>query len=275
MNRNQFGTRMSGIRRIASIAAGALLAVSIGGAAHALTYTTGDYIAVFVKGNTDFYVDLGQNLSSLNNGGTFLLPTPAQSGDFASGAAGATFALYETNAPFSGTSPRGITITTDPSVDPTTFNNKASLITKVTPAQVALDNGSGAGFLPVDVGTSVTNILNDTFRLALNNNSNPGPVNPNSWVSLIGANINGNLPFSTASTLGAGTSVENLYSVTRTGNATAVAAPLGFFDVFADVSTPDGTAVTLTFSPIPEPGTLLLVASGLTGLIWVGRRRTE
>src|SRR5208283_4412963 len=140
MNRNQFGTRMSGIRRIASIAAGALLAVSIGGAAHALTYTTGDYIAVFVKGNTDFYVDLGQNLSSLNNGGTFLLPTPAQSGDFASGAAGATFALYETNAPFSGTSPRGITITTDPSVDPTTFNNKASLITKVTPAQVALDN---------------------------------------------------------------------------------------------------------------------------------------
>jgi hypothetical protein len=279
MLRKRLSTRMPGIRKIAGIAAGGLLAVSIVGAANALTYTTGDYVAVFVKGTTDFYVDLGSNLASLNQGGTFLLPTAAQSPDFISsganpGAVGATFGIYKTNGPFTGTFPRGITVTTDPSVDPTTFNNKATFITKITPAQTLLDNGSGAGWLPADVGLALgSDLLNDTFRKAINN-SIPAPLNPNSWASNIGPQIGGFLPFITSSTLGA-VSQENLYTMTRTGNATAVAVLQGAFSVTGDVTTPSGDAVSFSFTPVPEPGTLLLVVSGLTGLIWVGRRRTE
>jgi hypothetical protein len=271
---------MPGIRRITGIAAGGLLAVATAGAAHALTYTTGDYVAVFVKGNTDFYVDLGPNLASMNNGGTFLLPTAAQSGDFVSsgptpGAVGATFSVYETNAPFTGTFPRGLSTITDPSVDPTLFNNKATLITKVTPAQTVLDNGSGGGWLPATVGVE-SGLLSDTFRLAINNTCSPGPCNPNSWAGFpVGANIGGFLPFAADSTLGTGPNPENLYTVTRTGTATAASVLQGSFFVAADVTTPNGDAVTLSFTPIPEPGTLMLLASGLTGLIWLGRRRTE
>jgi hypothetical protein len=247
-----------------------VLAVLGAGAAQAFTYATGDLVAVFVNSGPELEVDLGA-LSSLTNGKSFTFQAPPQ---FAGvGAIGGTFSAYEANAPFTGTAPRSVTFTTDQSVNPPSFDTKANYITKITPAQTTLDQGiAGAGWLPQlnllpPAGMGGV-ILNTATELSL------AASNVNSWTNIVGPNISSFLPFSTTTLLSGNGAIVPVWMGTRTSTSTAHTIEDGTLTVDGNLAG-DGSTVGLTFNVIPEPGTMWLIASGLSGLVWAGRRQKE
>jgi len=255
-----------------SLIAGVLgvLAVLGAGAAQAFTYATGDLVAVFVNSGTELEVDLGA-LSSLTNGKSFTFQAPPQ---FAgAGAIGGTFSAYEANAPFTGTAPRSVTFTTDQSVNPPSFDTKANYITKITPAQTTLDQGiAGAGWLPqlnlLPPAGMGGIILNTATELSL------AASNVNSWTNIVGPNISSFLPFSTTTLLsGNGASVP-VWTGTRTSTIAAQTIEDGTLTVNGNLAG-DGSTVGITFNVVPEPGTILLLATGLSGMVWAGRKHEK
>jgi hypothetical protein len=246
-----------------------VLAVLGAGAAQAFTYATGDLVAIFVNAGTELEVDLGA-LSSLTNGEKFTFQAPPQ---FAgAGAIGGTFAALQTQAPFTGTFPRGLTFTTDPSINPVSFDTKANYITKITPAQTTIDLGSGSGWLPtlnmLPAAGMGGVILNTATELSVPTSQVDG------WTNVVGAFVGGLLPFSTTTNLSGNGAVVPLWTGTRTGNATAHTVEAGTLTVDGNLAG-DGSTVGLTFNVIPEPGTMTLLAAGLAGLLWAGRRQTK
>jgi hypothetical protein len=239
------------------------------GAAEAFTYATGDLVGIFVNAGTELEVDLGP-LSSLTNGQSFTFQAPPQ---FAgAGAIGGTFAALQTFAPFTGLAPRSISYSTDPSVNPLSFDNKANYITKISPAQSSIDTGTGSGWLPdlnklPPAGMSDV-ILNTPTELAI-------PTSDvNSWTSLIGPKVNDSLPFSTVVNLMGNGALVPVWTGTRTATTTTHTVEVGELTVDGNPSS-DGSTVGIKFSVIPEPGTLWLLGAGLSGLAWVGRRQRK
>lgn len=272
--------RMRGLRRGARAALGGLLAVTTAGAAHALTYTTGDVIGVLVNSGAELMVDMGP-LSGLTSGSPFNFTTPSNFG--AVGGLGGIFTAFEVNAPFANTAPRSLTFTTAPSVNPVAFDNQLSpYVTRLPAGQLYLDNGAGTGWLvglsnfPAAGGpncspSQLTNcvILSTSNELAILT-SNPGSYTNGPG---LGTNqLNNLLPFSTAASLTTNGQMVDLWTGTRTGVKTSSTSLLGMFTVNGN-SLGDGSQISLSFTPVPEPGTLLLVTAGLAGLLWVGRTR--
>ena len=260
-------------RRVAEFAVGGVLSLLIAGGASALTYSSGDLVGVFVNSGTELVVDLGA-LSSLTTGHAATFGTPANFG--ATGALGGTFTAFEANAPFTGTAGRQVTFTTDPTVNPLIFDNQLSAyVTKIPPSQAALDDGSSTGWLRNLNGFPAAGtggvIINNATELAI-----PTSV-PSSYTNVIGLGtnkINNLLPFSTASTLSGNGQTLDLWTGTRTGVQTSSTVQIGMLKVDGN-SAGDGSQVRITFSAVPEPGTLLLVAAGLAGLVGIGKRRRE
>src|SRR5208337_2649192 len=133
------------LRSLLALALGVPLAILGAGAAEASTYATNDLVGIFVNTGTELEVDLGP-LSGLKNGESFSFAAPPGFGP--GGADGGTFAALQTFAPFTGTFPRNVTFTTDASVDPRSFDNKGTYITKIAQAQGSIDAGNGSGWLP-------------------------------------------------------------------------------------------------------------------------------
>jgi len=247
----------------------------------AFTYNTGDLVTVFVNGGNEFIADLGP-LSSLTSGSPIVLSTSSSLGG--SGGLGGIVTAFATQPPFSGT-PRTIWFTTDPSINPPSFDNNAKIThptytAGIQGAQTSLDTGSTGGspdFLQnlngITVGgTGVIFVGTSTLGLSANNNAS-------SYTNQIGLGtntINNNLPFSTAATLAttvpSGGQVVDLWEAVNTALGKSTTTLYGTLDVNGN-SAGDGSQITITFNLIPEPGTALLLGMGLAGVAWTGGRR--
>jgi hypothetical protein len=246
----------------------------------ALTYTSGDLVAVFVNNGNEVIADLG-SLASLTSGTSVIFHTQSTLG--ANGGNGGIFTAFETNSPFNGVKPTTIVFTTDPGLSPLppSYDNNA-IVTSPTytagigAAQAALDSGSlaGGGWLEslneIAAGGTGVNFVSTTERsLGLS-----AAGNANSYSNQIGVGsntINNTLPFSTAATLSANGKVVDLWSAQTPKLNVSSTTLLGTLTVDGNFAG-DGSEVRITFSAVPEPGTLLLVAMGLAGLAWTGKR---
>jgi len=276
--------RIRRLLQFAGVAVGGLAVALSPNSSRAFTYNTGDLVTVFVNGGNEFIADLGP-LSSLTSGTTVTLSTSSSLGG--TGALGGTVTAFQTVAPFSGT-PRTIVFTTDPSIHPPNWDNNAivthpSYTAGIQGAQSSLDTGSTGGspdFLQnlngiTAGGTGVIFVGTSTLGLSATNN-------PSSYTNQIGLGtntVNNNLPFSTAATLAttvpSGGQVVDLWQAVNTALNKSTTTLIGTLAVNGNV-TGDGSTISLTFTAVPEPGTLVLVAAGLSGLVWVGRgRRTR
>jgi PEP-CTERM motif len=247
-------------------------------AAQAFTYNTGDLVTVFVNGGHELIADLGP-LSSLPTT-PIVLQTQAVLGS--NGGLGGIFTAFQTVAPFSGNN-RTLVFTADPTLSPAppAFDNNAISTTPAYTAgleagQSALDAGSPAsgGWLQqlsgIPSGATGVSFVGAT-TLGLN-----ATTFGSSYSNLIGLGtnqVNNQLPFSTAANLSANGQVVDLWSgqVTRLNHSTTTL--LGTLSVDGNVTGSSGNEVEITFSPVPEPGTMLLLSMGVVGLTWRGRRR--
>jgi hypothetical protein len=257
-----------GCRALRAAISGVLTFI-LAGAAHAFSYNTGDLVGVFV-GGSELIVDLGPP-SQLTNGKTFTFATPVSFG------LGSRFLAFETNAPFTGVMGRNVTYTTATTVDPTIFDNNIShYVTKIAPAQVSLDDGTGAtgnGWLPMlpnfpPAGLGGV-IVNDATRLLI------PATGPSSYTNVLGFGtdqINGKLPFSVAAPLaGSAPTVLDLWKGVQTSLTTSMTTELGTLTANGD-PTGSGTEVQITFNAVPEPSTAVLLVTGL-GVLSAVRRR--
>jgi hypothetical protein len=252
----------------------AVVAFLVAGTSQAFTYTTGDLVGIFEVSGTELIVNLG-SAAGLTTGKSFSFGTPSNFGP--SGAIGGFFTGLATVAPFLGTSGRNVTFTTDPSVDPTSFdNNITKYVTKISPAQVSLDTGTGAtggGWLPLlpnfPAGGSGGVIFNNPTSLAIPSSESSSYENV---IGLTTNQINGKLPFSTAKTLTNPSEMLDLWKATQTSSTKSSTVLLGTFDVQGN-SAGDGSMVKITFTAVPEPSTLLLVSMGLCAIARVARGR--
>jgi hypothetical protein len=256
-----------------SILAGALVFLAAG-TTKAFTYTTGDLVGVFEVSGTELIVNLG-SAGGLTNGKSFSFGTPSNFGP--GGALGGFFTGFATVGPFTGTSGRNVTFTTDPSINPPSFdNNITKYVTKISQAQVSLDTGTGTSsgaWLPLlpnfPAGGTGGVIFNNPTSLAIPSSETTSYENV---IGLTTNQINGKLPFSTAKTLTNSSETLDLWKATQTATTKSSTDLLGTFDVQGN-SAGDGSMVKITFSAIPEPSTLLLVSMGLCAIASAARGR--
>src|SRR5215472_2017874 len=111
----------------AGAALGGLFALTLSGAAQAISYATGDLVGVFVNGANEEEVDLG-NPSTFTNGEMFTFTAVGTSGNVfgASGGVGGNFTALGVGGAFTRTTNRTIFYTTDPTVNPLSFNSQIS-----------------------------------------------------------------------------------------------------------------------------------------------------
>ena len=242
-------------------------ALTVAGAAQAFDYSTGDLVGIFAGAPNELIVNMGP-LASLTSGEAFTFQTP-----LASPQLGASFVALETNAPFTPLDGVGanVTFTTDPSVNPQSFDNNAHYLTKLGVAQLSLDDGRGSAWLPNLKKLPATGmggvLLNTPVELSIL------ASNVNGWTNLIGPNINDSLPFSTTSTLTANGHVVDLWTGTRTGTTTSQTVELGTLTVDGNVD--GGQEVRITFNAVPEPSTFVLILLGIGGVVAVRRHRAR
>jgi hypothetical protein len=233
-------------------------------------YAAGDIVGVFNKGGTDLIVNFGGLPASGTTTKAFALPT-----QFGGTLAGATFnGAFRT--PFDNNAfPAVIDFTTTSSLNfPDPTGQFADSLGAAQSSLAAFQTGWFAQLPLVPAPPAGGNVFNrgpDILALSA--------AASYSYTSLIGLgtdNINNTLTngVNTRIAFGALTTAsipfyQLTYDFNQNGDSVYSKSLLGTF-----TATQSGSDVSLAFAAIPEPGTLLLVASGLIGLGVSGRKRS-
>ena len=252
------------MRRLGAAAlVGATALLSSAAGALPFQYTNGDVIAVINKGGTDLIMNFGALPASGTTTKSYQIPTA-----FSGSLSGATF-----NGAFRVADgmafPEVIDITTLSSLNVSDPNFDVPMGIAAASASLAPPTG-WFGLLPnvpAPAQSSGLVSIRDANILAVKVEASF------SYTSMIGLGtdaINSALPFgiNTRTTFGAGTSASLPYWTLTYDENGYVKALRGTF-----AASQDGSNVALSFTAIPEPGTLLLFASGLAGLGIAGRKR--
>lgn len=254
------------LRRAAMLlAAAGMVTGGYAGSAHAFSYSTGDLIGVVVANSTEMIV----NLTSSPSSATFTMPSQFN-GSITSDAAAKFVALgvLDNNA-----QDPSILYSAGSSIDPTPPDQLSAFTFggDVTAAGNALDVPPSQGFLSFlanfpPTGTGIVSNTANELVIASSNSSGY----ESSLDSLGNDEINNSMPFSVALGFGGGTTASgNLWQ----SQADATNAFNVFVNLQGTISAHDNGDGTMTFAfaTVPEPGTLLLLGSGLMGLLVVGR----
>jgi len=248
----------------AAALAGAIVLLPPAARALPFQYASGDVIAVVSKGGTDLIMNFGALPTTGTTNRSYQIPTA-----FSGSLAGATFnGAFRVADGFAF--PEVIDITTTSTLNFADPNFDLPMGIAAASASMAPPTG-WFGLLPnvpapAQSGGLVS--IRDTDIIAVQ------AAASFSYTSVLGLGtdaINSALPFgiNTRTSFGAGTSASlPFWTLTYDEN--------GYLETFRGTfsASQDGSNVALSFTAIPEPGTLLLFASGIAGIAFAGRRRS-
>ena len=255
-----------GLRKAATLlAATATLGLGFSGPAHAFSYTTGDLVGIVVENNTELIVNLGKP-ASFTSPATFNMPSQWAN----TLGTGKFIALTVPN----NADPLGdVTFTAGSGVNVPSFDNPVGTMAgPIIGSFQALDQPSNDKWLnrlngvPAPDGTNI--FLNQLKQLVVSGGFSNGYTQSLDFGTDA---INNNMPFSTALKFNGGTTASgNLWQTGIDSNTLG-----GIFANLGAISAHDNGNGTVTIALVPEPGTALLMGSGLLVLAVTGRRKSR
>ncbi len=253
-------TRMRGAAIGAAFALAGAIALAAQPAA-AFSYATDDLLLMISKSGTEATVNLGQ-LGS----GTSPLSASIDLTSFGGSLSGATYRLLAepVRASDAPNSQNEMVFSAAPGVNVPSYASSDTLVNGLAAVSFLFDD-SPNGYAPALglVGPGTANILSNTATQITYPESNG--ISYKAKLNATGGDtLNSNFPFGIG-TLFDTSSSTTLWDAQINQDFTG--------SILKELGTVTLSGSTATFSPVPEPGTLLLLGAGLSGLVVFGRRK--